>query len=147
MQELIQKYQHLWKRLADVQTIIQIGFVAVVLLITWSGAKVIHTNHQLQQQIARLKQENEVQRLKNENLKLKNQYYNSPQYLELAARQNFGLAANGEREYIIPKEVALAYAPEAPTAESEAKSAAGQQAFYQRNMQAWLDFFLHRTGS
>ena len=147
MQELYSKYQHHLRRLADFQVIGQIGFVVIVLLISWSGVKVIHTNYQLQQQIARLQQENEVQRLKNENLRLRNKYYDSPQYLELAARQNFGLAANGERELIVPKEVALKYAPESAGTQTETETAEAKQPFYQRNMQAWLDFFLHRTGS
>jgi cell division protein FtsB len=147
MQELFNKYRHHLLRLTDIQVIGQFGFVVIILLISWSGVKVIHTNYQLQQQISRIKQENEIQRLKNENLKLRNQYYNSQQYLELAARQNFGLAAAGEREYIVPKEVALKYAPEAPKSQSAGVSAAPNRSFYQKNLQAWMDFFLHRTGS
>ncbi|HSH18276.1 MAG TPA: septum formation initiator family protein [Candidatus Saccharimonadales bacterium] len=147
MQELLSKYQHHLQRLADVQVIGQVGFVVIVLLISYSGVKVIHTNHQLQQQITRLQQENEIQRLKNENLKLRNQYYNSPQYLELAARQNFGLAQAGEKEYIVPKSVALKYAPEAVVAGAAPAANAPKQLFFQRNLQAWLDFFLHRQSA
>jgi hypothetical protein len=49
--------------------------------------------------------------LQNENDDLKNAYYKSPQYLELSARQNFGLAAPGEKELLVPKAVALAHVP------------------------------------
>src|SRR5690349_12374719 len=107
MQWLEQKYQEYLSKLTDVRVLGQVVFVGVVLLFSWSAVKVIHTNYKLQQQIARLQQENELQKLKNDNQRLKNEYYKSPQYLELAARQNFGLAAAGEKELLVPKEVAL----------------------------------------
>ncbi len=75
----------------------------LVLLISWSGIKAIQTNYGLQKQISGLKQQNAVIRLQNENLALKNQYYNSDQYLELSARQNFGLAVPGEKEINRPQ--------------------------------------------
>ncbi|MDB5177603.1 MAG: hypothetical protein JWN75_1271 [Candidatus Saccharibacteria bacterium] len=142
-----EKYQQYIHRLSDVRVLGQIVFVVIVLLISWSGVKVIHANYQLQQQIVRLQQENEVQRLKNENQKLKNEYYNSPQYLELAARQNFGLAAPGEKELLVPKAVALAHVPAQAVIEQDAGRAgnASKKIFYARNIEAWIDFFFHRT--
>ncbi len=122
-------------------------FAVIVLLMSYSGVKIIHTNYQLQQQIAQRKQENDIQKLKNENLKLKNEYYNTPQYLELSARQNFGLAMPGEKELLVPKSVAQAHIPaDAPTISTDQEAATTKdQPFYQRNFQAWVDFFLHRT--
>lgn len=139
-----------FSRLNDVRVIGQVVFVVIVLLISWSGVKVIHTNYKLQQDIARLQEENELQRLRNENQRLKNEYYNSPQYLELAARQNFGLAAPGEKVLLVPKEVALAHVPESvrgTAVETNRVRSASSKPFYQRNYQAWLDFFLHRVGT
>src|SRR5580658_9877742 len=85
-------------RLNDIRFVGQLVFVLIVLMISWSGVKSIQTNYQLQKQITALKEQNNVQQLQNDNLKLQNQYYNSKQYLELSARQNFGLAAPGEKE-------------------------------------------------
>lgn len=144
MQELFDKYQHHLERLGDVRVVGQIVFVIIVLLISYSGVKVIHTNYKLQQQIAQLQQQNEIAKLQNENQKLKNDYYNSPQYLELSARENFGLAAPGEKELIVPKDVALAYAPESVVQKSQDTDTSKRQPFFARNIQAWLDFFLHR---
>lgn len=138
----------LWQQLQDMRTLGMVVFAAVMLLMTYSGVKVVHTNYQLQQQIARQKQENEIQKLKNENLKLQKDYYNTPQYLELAARQNFGLALPGEKELIVPKAVATAHIPAGVvdvTAESKPK--VSTQPFMLRNLQAWADFFLHRTAA
>src|ERR1700677_3454734 len=96
-------------RLNDVRFVGQMLFLVIVLLISWSGVKVIQTNYSLQKQISVLKQQNNLQKLQNENLALQNQYYNSNQYLELSARQNFGLAAQGEKEIVVPRQVALSY--------------------------------------
>ena len=145
MLQIPEKYRRYIDDITDVRVIGQIVFVVIVLLISWSGVKVIHTNYQLQQQISRLQQENEIQKLKNQNQKLKNDYYNSPQYLELAARQNFGLAAAGEKELLVPKEVALAHVPpEAKPLSSGDGDSSQDEAFYKSNFTAWVDFFLHR---
>jgi len=131
------------QRLGDVRFAGQAVFVIIVLLISWSGVKSIQTNYGLQKQIAALKQRNALQKLQNDNLALQNQYFNSNQYLELAARQNFGLAAPGEQEVIVPKDVALAYTVDLPgLSKPEAKT----KPVYQRNFQSWVDFFLHRQG-
>ena len=140
---IIQKILSLTRSLRDIRIIGQVIFVGVVLLVSWSGVKAIDTNYELQKQIAGLEQENKLQELENTNLQLQNQYYNSNQYLELSARQNFGLGARGEKEILVPKSVALAYTVPVPQATEEAKSTAEPPA-YQRNIQAWVDFFLHR---
>ncbi len=129
----------------DVRSLGLIVFAVIVLLVSWSGVKAIQSNYKLEQQISRLRQENDVQQLQNNNQKLKNQYYGTSQYLELAARQNFGLAAPGEKELIVPKSVAMAHVQGiAVTAVTQTSEAPKKQPFYQRNVQTWLNFFLHR---
>ena len=143
------KYQEkIWgyaQNLRDPRIIGLLLFLVVVLLISWSGIKAIETNYGLQKQIAKLEQQNEVSKLTNENLKLQNDYYNTPQYLELAARKDFGLAAKGETVLIVPKDVALAHTVDLPQdkAAKEAEKQSKKPA-YQRNFEAWMDFFLRR---
>ncbi len=129
-------------RLSDLRFAGQVLFVIIVLLISWSGIKTIQTNYGLQKQISGLKQQNDIQKLQNNNLALTNDYLNSNQYLELAARQNFGLAAAGETEVIVPESVALSYTTNLPNDAPE--TAASQQPIYQRHFNSWVDFFLHR---
>jgi cell division protein FtsB len=142
----IKKYEDLVrtyvKRLNDVRFVGQVLFVIIVLLISWSGIKTIQTNYGLQKQISTLKQQNEVQKLQNDNLELQNQYFNTDQYLELSARQNFGLAAPGEKELIVPKEVAMAATVDLPS--DKAETAADKLPAYQRNFQSWVNFFMNR---
>src|ERR1700760_2476570 len=110
MEEKLKSYQKLALRfVARFQDIKFAGvmlFLVVVLLISWSGVKAIQTNYGLQKQIATLQQQDQVQQLSNNNLKLENEYYNTDTYLDLSARQNFGLAAPGEKEIIVPGNVA-----------------------------------------
>lgn len=129
--------------LRDVRNVGLLVFTVIVLLISWSGVKSIQTNYGLQKQIAQLRQENNVQQLENTNLALQNQYLGTSQYLEIAARQNLGLAAPGETELLVPKEVALAHTVKQPGS-MVADSQTPKQPFWQRNFRAWIDFFLHR---
>ena len=137
-------------QLRDVRSLGLIVFACIVLLVSWSGAKAIQSNYKLEQQIAHLRQANELRQLENNNQKLKNQYYNTPQYLELASRQNFGLATPGEKELIVPKKIAMAHvsglAAVTNDTVTETSEARKHLPLYQRNMQAWMNFFLHRPG-
>jgi len=124
------------------------AFGIIALLVTWSGVKAIQTNYELQKQISQLEQENQVRQLENQNLLLRNAYLNTDQFLELAARRQFGLAAPGEKLLLIPKNVALAHTVNLPD-ESQAakKQPASHKPTYQRNFEAWIDFFLHRSAN
>lgn len=130
--------------LRDVRNVGLLVFTVIVLLISWSGVKSIQTNYGLQKQISRLTQENQVSTLENNNLALQNNYYNTPQYLEIAARQNLGLAAPGETELLVPQSVALKHTVQPPST-TTASSEVPKQPFWQRNFEAWIDFFLHRN--
>lgn len=129
--------------LRDIRNVGLLVFTVIVLLISWSGVKSIQTNYGLQKQISRLTQENQLSNLQNTNLALQNEYYNTPQYLEISARQNLGLSAPGETELLVPKSVALAHTVKQPSDVAVA-SEVPKQAFWQRNFQSWIDFFLHR---
>jgi cell division protein FtsB len=149
METKINTYQErlfkLADRLRDVRVIGLIMFAIIVLLISWSGVKVIGTNYTLQKQIAELEQQNSVHNLGNTNLKLSNDYYQTNQYLEIMARQNFGMAAPGETVLSISKATALAHTTEMPDAEAQQKEAIeAKRPAYQRNFQAWMNFLFHR---
>ena len=132
-------------QLHDVRVIGLLSFAVMILLISWSGVKAIDTNYKLQKQISQLEQQNAVQELANNNLKLTNQYYNTDQYLELSARQNFGLAKPGETELIVPASVAMAHTITVTSSqETQAAQNKAKQPAYQRHFQAWINFFLHR---
>lgn len=139
----IKKFSSLVKQLQDIKTVGLIVIAVIVLLVSWSGVGAVERNFTLQKQIARLEQENAIQKLKNQNQALQNEYYNSDQYLELSARQNFGLAAPGEKLLIVPNNVAMSYTvdPPKPTSPEVAKSS---NSAIVRNLKAWQNFILGR---
>jgi len=147
MQQKLAQYQKhvaiFVQRLRDVKFAGQVLFVVIVLLISWSGVKAIQTNYDLQKQISKLKQQNQVQKLSDNNQALENEYYKTDTYLDLSARQNFGLANPGEIELIVPASVALSYTvpPPKPATTDQPES---KQPGYQRNFQSWINFLLHR---
>ena len=133
-----------FRKLLDLRHVSTAMFSVLVLLISWSGIKVIGTNYELQKQISSLQQQTDVERLENDNLKLKNQYLNSDQYLELSAREHFNKAAPGEKLLIVPSSVAMAHSIAALPPPPAPKPAASRP-WYERNFNAWLDFFFHRA--
>ena len=147
MKHKFEHYAHLVssyaQRLSDPRFVGQIVFVVIVLLVSYSGVKSIQSNYSLQKQIGSLRQQNELQQLQNENAALKNNYYNSKQYLELSARQNFGLASPGEKEILVPESVAATYVSGLPDA-PEQSAIATTPVIQQTNVKAWINFFLHR---
>lgn len=128
-------------QLKDVRLIGLVVFCIIALLVSYNGLGAIQTNYVLQKQIAQLQQENAIRDLENNNLKLKNQYFKTDQYLELEARKQFGKAAPGETVVLVPKNVALAYAAELPDQQQEAKVTKPNKPAYQKNFEAWIDFF------
>jgi len=141
----LEKFYEYVLQFRDVRAVGLLLFLVVVLLISWSGVKVIDTNYGLQKDISRLEQETQVLQLTNTNMKLENNYFQTNQYLEISARQNFGLAAPGETVLNVPQQVALAHTVDLPdTEQDEVKKTAAKQPAYQRNFQAWMNFLLHR---
>ena len=84
-----------------------------------------------------------MQKLKNDNIRLQNNYYSTNQYIELSARQNFGLQVNGETEVIIPKSVALKQLITLANDQS-ADISVGSQSAWQKNFEEWINFFMNR---
>jgi cell division protein FtsB len=133
------------EQLSDIRVVGLLIFLGITLLITWSGVKAIDTNYGLQKQVATLQQQNTNQKLTNSNLALQNDYYNTNQYLEVAARQSFGLGEPGETELLVPTSVAMADTTTLTNPEQQlAAKAVSKQPVYQRNFESWMDFLLHR---
>lgn len=130
--------------LRDVRNVGQLAFVALVLLISWSGIKAIQTNYGLEKQVQNMQQQNAIAQLENENLSLENAYYNTSQYLEVSARENFGLAKPGETVLLVPKAVALKHTVAQPSTEATTITAK-KLPFWQTNFRDWMNFFLHRS--
>ena len=138
--DLYRKY----KQFLDIRLVGLLAFGVVVILVAWSSLRVLQINYDLQKQETSLRQRNQLQKLENENLRLKNVYFESDEYLELSARRQFNKAAPGEKLYIIPQSVAMSKTVELPKTEKTIKTEANEnKPKYQQNLQAWKDFFFH----
>lgn len=149
---MLVKMSNFWKstrrkQLTDVRNIGLYIFALVVLAITWSGIKTVQINYDLQNQVSTLKEENEVLKLQNENTALQNKYYETNHYLELAARQYFGLAAPGEKVLLVPKDVAMKYVDQNLSPQDPAKKTVDNRSRYAKNFQSWVDFLMGRKAS
>lgn len=130
------------KSLSDLRVVGHVFFAVIVILISWSGVKAIGANYELQKKIVRLEQQVEISRLENDNIKLENKYLETNEFLELAARRQFGKAAAGETLYIVPKRVALAQVTPPP---EEVAKASSKKPGYQQNLEAWSSFFFRKS--
>ncbi len=135
------------RQLRDVRVLGLVVFGILALLVSWNGIAAIQTNYELQKQIARLQQENDVRQLENNNLKLSNEYYNTNEYLELAARKQFGKAAPGETLLLVPKTVAMAHTTNLESHPQTVQKKQLRKSSFQRNFEAWMQFFSHRLDS
>jgi cell division protein FtsB len=137
---------HFIRRLSDLRFLGQVIFVIIVILVSWSTAKAIQSNYDLQKQVASKQKENQLQQLRNDNLKIKNQYLETDEYLEITARRQLGKAAPGETVVNIPKQVAMRYTvvSSIKTDDEVQKNADESRPFYQKNLEAWGDFFFRR---
>lgn len=136
-----------YKKFTDVRVIGLFMFGLVVLLITWSSFRVLQVNYELQKKEAYLRQKNEITKLENENLKLKNTYLETDEYLELTARRQFNKAIDGETLYLIPKEVAMSKTIDTPQDKAEEEAAkSADKSKYRQNLEEWMNF-LFKTDS
>jgi cell division protein FtsB len=131
------------KPFMDVRILGLILFGVIVLLVSWSSLKVLQNNYELEKELSQLKQRTDVQQLQNENLKLKNTYLETDQFLELTARRQFGKAAPGETVYLVPASVALSKTIEIPKEQQTAVEApASSKPQYRQNWDDWTNFLL-----
>ncbi len=113
------------------------GVLVVALLIgsswAWSTVDAIQRNFKLQQQVDALAQQNAVQELENKSQALQNKYYQSPEYLELSAREKLNKSLPDEKLLILPPNKVQ------PVAEEELKAV--EQPITQRsNFAQWMYF-------
>ncbi len=93
---------HMWRAYGTLNNIV-IG-VALVIAASWAWGSVamMQTNFDAQKAVDDQKRQLELTKLRVETLKYKNNYYQSEEYKDLAARTNLGLAAPGEKLLILP---------------------------------------------
>jgi cell division protein FtsB len=118
--------------------------VFIALAVTWASVKIIQKNYGLEKQITRLSQEVDILDQQTKNQKLKNEYYKTDAYLDIAVRKYFGKAYPGEKLIVVPKSVGQKYIASNTVAQDKATMPKNRPLFIQ-NLQKWINFFTHRT--
>jgi cell division protein FtsB len=85
---------------------IQNGTIVAAFLIalgwTWGTVQTLQKNFAYQQEVDLLTETVELETLRNQNLQFQQEYYRSPEFLELSAREKLGKANPGEKLIILP---------------------------------------------
>ena len=121
------------------QNVLFVLFVVLAVSLAWNTVNVITRNYELQQQVNELETEVQITELENENLKFNIAYYESDEFLELAAREKFSKAKPGERVLLLPKTGDVDLLPEPEKVSSE-----DQKPQYQENYDQWMYFLFGR---
>lgn len=123
---LVKNFYTLDNLVLSVAVLIALGWV-------WGTMDTLQNNFRLQAQVNNLRQGIEQDTLKAQNLALENQYYASPEYQELEARERLGKAAPGEHMLLLPANTVSD--PQSLQAQLTAPQTTTS------NFQAWLNFF------
>lgn len=137
------KYKHVLHKVSGIFTLNN-GVLVIALLMAgvwaWSTIEAIQRNFKLQQQVDALQQQIAVSELENKTLQLQKKYYDSPEYLELSARQRLNKAAPGEKVLILPPNTVKPAAEEQPEAGAEGTAPITQRS----NFAQWMYFLFGR---
>lgn len=119
------------------------AILVVALLIganwAWGSIGMMQRNYYLQKKLEVKQREQRIAELEIANLAYQQQYYESDEYKELAARQYLGLVSPGEKVLILP----LNPEPIGGTVEKPAASSASEAP--PSNLKQWTNFLLGRN--
>lgn len=138
----MQHTKKIYAFIADKGNLVLLLFIVVSLAITWATIDQIDYNYRLEQQARTLEEQNAVLAQENANQELRNQFYQSEYYLELAARKQLGLVEPGEKVAIISQQAIDDIVARYPDEEIEQIATEGEKA---SPLEQWYRFFSGNT--
>ena len=141
------KNSNFLKNISDTKNLGLYAVFIIALSVTWSSIKIIQKNYELEKQINQLQQEATIQDQTNKNQKLKNEYYKTDAYLDLAARKYFGKSLPGEKLILVPSEISQKYIHQEAQAQQATAQTVRTAPKFVQNWQDWINFFLHKESS
>jgi len=131
IQKLIYHARHRYLTLNNV--VILVAFVIAAGWV-WASLGAMQRNYNLQKEIDYKKQQLQLTQLQKDNLALQQNYYQTPEYQELAVRDALGLVMPGEKALVLPPNSAAAVAEDAP------KTTAAAPSVTTSNLEQWVNF-------
>jgi len=108
--------------------------VALVLALSWSWStiNVLAKNYDLERQVEQARLDADIMKLQNENLRLEQAYYKTPEFLELSARKLLNKAKPGEHLVILPR------------VDKKTTTVTAAAVVEKSNFEQWVDFLFGR---
>ena len=131
IQKIIYHVRHRYLTLNNV--VILVAFVIAAGWV-WASLGAMQRNYSLQKEIDYKKQQLQLTQLQKDNLALQQNYYQTPEYQELAVRDALGLVMPGEKALVLPPNSPAAIAEDAD------KTAAPTVAVTTSNLEQWVNF-------
>ncbi|MCL2173790.1 hypothetical protein FWH58_00595 [Candidatus Saccharibacteria bacterium] len=109
--------------------------IALMLALSWawSTINVLAKNYDLERQVEQARLDTDIMKLQNENLRLEQAYYQTPEYLELSARTLLNKAQPGEHLVILPR-----------VENATSTTATAVTVVEKSNFEQWMDFLFGR---
>lgn len=102
----------------------------------WGSLNVMQRNYTLQKEVDLKRRQLQLAELQKQSIEFQNQYYETNEYRELAARESLGLVMPGEKLLILPENTEAAITADEDTPTVVASSTQVQSS----NLQQWLNF-------
>lgn len=130
-----------WRNIFELNQIVQIVGIVIAAGLILNTVTAVQKNYRLQAQVDELEEEIEILELENQNLTYNIAYYQTDEFLELAAREKFNKKASGERAVALPKEEVTYVSPEERANQAEPKPQ------HLENLDQWLYFLFGQEPS
>jgi len=130
--KIIYRLRHEYLQLNNVVVIVALIVAASW---TWSAVSVMQRNYTLEREIESKKQQSQLLKLQDDTLAYQSQYYKSPEYLQLQARDLLGLASPGEHVLVLPPNSKAAKQEDAKSAEQQVVATVRPS-----NFEQWMNF-------
>ena len=139
---IYKRLRHYWRAYGTLNNVVVLVALLVATSWVWGSISVMQTNFTAQKMVDSQKRQLLLTQLQVDTLKFQQNYYNSDEYKDLAARQNLGLVTPGEKVLILP-------ANSPATLQQDKNDAARAAAITPTdkstsNVSQWLDFFSGR---
>ena len=107
-----------------------------IIAVSYNTSGIILQNYKLEKQVREAEQKAAIAQLELEAQALKNKYYETDAFMEIAARKQLSKGFEGEKLVIVPKSVALGYV----TIPAEEQETVASVATQKSNFQKWMHF-------
>ena len=141
--DISKRLRHLWHTYGSLNNIVMVVALLIAASWAWGSISIMQTNFDAQKVVDDQKRQLELTQLQVDTLQYQQNYYNSDEYKDLAAREDLGLASPGEKELILPPNSAKAKQEDNVDAQQQLTQPTVGSA--QNNFDQWMGFLLGTT--